>query len=269
MLDTRVYPVISQKLCTIYCEEYTTYISREIYLLLWYQGALDSEPSLNATLCVSFLNLPSLSIFFFSISLKSNCCSCSSIWTSLRGNQYQIPHSLSPGYWWWQLWCMEGAIPHSLSELWLSVHLDGTLLPANDNDDAWKKRDVLVKLWLYGTLTKDLFKSTFKTGGTSREIWIRLENFFRNNKEAWPIQLDHKLRTKEIGDLTIHSYCQELKSIADLLANVDASVTERTLATKPFSQNENTAKTSNYCILWQCECCLPLPILFSTNEPST
>lgn len=153
---------------------------------------------------------------------------------------------------------MEGAIPHSLSELWLSVHLDGTLLPANDNDDAWKKRDVLVKLWLYGILMKDLFKSTFKTGGTSREIWIRLENFSRNNKEAWPIQLDHKLRTKEIGDLTIHSYCQELKSIADLLANVDASVTERTLATEPFSRNENTAKTSNCCILWQCECCLPL-----------
>ena len=109
-------------------------------------------------------------------------------------------------------------------------HLDGTLLPA-DGDIGWTKRDSLVKLWLYGTLSKDLFKSTFKPGGTSREIWIRLENFFRNNKEARAIQLDHKLRTTEIGDLSIHAYCQELKSISDLLANVDAPVSERTLVT--------------------------------------
>ena len=109
--------------------------------------------------------------------------------------------------------------------------MDGTLLPADDNDAAWKKRDGLVKLWLYGTLSKDLFKSTFKTGGTSREIWTRLENFFRDNKEARAIQLDHKLRTQEISDLFIHAYCQELKTIADLLSNVEAPVSERTLIT--------------------------------------
>lgn len=112
-----------------------------------------------------------------------------------------------------------------------SGHLDGTLLPTNANDVTWKKRDGLVKLWIYGTLSKDLFKSTFKTGGTSREIWLRLENFFRNNKEARAIQLDHKLHNTEIGALSIHSYCQELKSIADLLDNVDAAVSERTLVT--------------------------------------
>ena len=89
-------------------------------------------------------------------------------------------------------------------------HLDGTTLPADDNDDLWKKRDGIVKLWLYGTLSKDLFKSTFKTGGTSREIWVRIENFFRNNKEPRAIQLENSLRTKEIRDLTIHAYCQEM-----------------------------------------------------------
>ena len=113
----------------------------------------------------------------------------------------------------------------------VSGHLDGTLLPANDDDAAWKKRDGLVKLWIYGTLAKDLFKSTVKTGGTSREVWLRLENFFHDNKEARAVQLDHKLRTQEIGDLSIHAYCQELKSIADLMANVDAPVSERTLVT--------------------------------------
>lgn len=111
----------------------------------------------------------------------------------------------------------------------VSGHLDGTLLPTDDNDNAWTKRDGLVKLWLYGTLSKELFNSTFKTGGTASEIWIRLENFFRDNKEARAVQLDHKLRNQDIGDLTIHTYCQELKSISDLLSNVDAPVSERTL----------------------------------------
>ena len=124
-----------------------------------------------------------------------------------------------------------------------SGHLDGTLLPTDDADVAWKKRDGLVKLWLYGTLSKDLFKSTFKTGGTSREIWLRLENFFRNNREARAIQLDHKLRNTEIGDMTIHSYCQELKSIADVLSNVDAPVNERALVT--YLLNGLNAKYDN------------------------
>lgn len=110
-------------------------------------------------------------------------------------------------------------------------HLDGTLLPTDAADQQWTKRDGLVKLWLYGTLSKDLFKSTFKTGGTSREIWIRIETYFRDNKEARAIRLDHELRTKTIGDQTIHAYSQDLKSISDLLANVDAPVSERTLVT--------------------------------------
>ncbi|XP_010462906.1 PREDICTED: uncharacterized protein LOC104743537 [Camelina sativa] len=32
-----------------------------------------------------------------------------------------------------------------------------------------------------------------------------------------------------IGDLTIHDYCQKLKSIADLLANLDSPVTDQAL----------------------------------------
>ncbi|CAN7061620.1 unnamed protein product [Brassica rapa subsp. trilocularis] len=125
----------------------------------------------------------------------------------------------------------------------VSGHLDGTPLPADDNDAAWRKKDGLVKLWLYGTLSKGLFKSTFKTGGTSREIWLRIETYFRNNKEAKAIQLDHDLRTKVIGDKSIQVYCQELKSLADLMANVDAPVSERTLVT--YTLNGLNAKYDN------------------------
>lgn len=49
-------------------------------------------------------------------------------------------------------------------------HFHGKFLPINDDDEAWKKRDGLVKLLLCGTLSKDLFKSIFKIKGTSRDL---------------------------------------------------------------------------------------------------
>lgn len=108
-------------------------------------------------------------------------------------------------------------------------HVDVTSIPNGDNKMAWKKRDGLVKIWIYGTFSQPLFKSSCKTGGTARDIWLRIENQFRNNKEARAIQLDNDLRMKEIGDLSIQEYCQSLKSIADLLENVETPVSERTL----------------------------------------
>lgn len=108
-------------------------------------------------------------------------------------------------------------------------HLDGTLAPTGDDDTAWHKRDAIVKLWLYGTITKPLFKSTFQKGGSAHDVWTRIENQFRNNKEARVMQLDSELRSKEIGDLSINEYCQQLKSTADLLANLDSPVADKTL----------------------------------------
>lgn len=108
-------------------------------------------------------------------------------------------------------------------------HVDGTSTPNGNNDQTWIKRDGLVKLWIYGTLAPQLFKSSFKTGGTSRDIWLRIENQFRNNKEARAMQIDNELRTLEIGDLSIREYCQRLKSLADLLTNLEAPVSDRNL----------------------------------------
>ena len=63
-----------------------------------------------------------------------------------------------------------------------------------------------------------MFRSSFKTGRSARDIWLRVENQFKNNKEARAIQLDNKIRTMEIGDMTVREYCQKLKSVADLLS---------------------------------------------------
>ena len=108
-------------------------------------------------------------------------------------------------------------------------HIDGTLLPANAGDINWQKRDGIVKIWLYGTLTPKQFQGSFVSGSTSREIWLRIENQFRNNKDARALRLDNELRTKEIGDMKVADYCREMKKLADSLSNVDAPVQDRTL----------------------------------------
>lgn len=102
----------------------------------------------------------------------------------------------------------------------ISGHIDGTSTPTGADAAAWHR---LVKLWLYGTLAPKLFRSL------ARNIWVWVENQFWNNKEARAIQLDIEFRTTEIGDMTIHVYCQKLKSPSDLLTNVDAPVSDRTL----------------------------------------
>lgn len=93
----------------------------------------------------------------------------------------------------------------------------------------WKKSDDLVKLWIYGTLAQPLFKSSFKTGGTTRDIWLQIENQFRNNKESHAIQLDNNMWTKEIRDQSVQEYAHGLKSIVDLPENVKALVSDKTL----------------------------------------
>jgi len=66
----------------------------------------------------------------------------------------------------------------------VSGNIEGNLLPTGEDDMAWQKRDGLVKLWIYGTLAQPLFRSVFKTCGSARDIWLHVENQFRNNKEA-------------------------------------------------------------------------------------
>jgi len=103
-----------------------------------------------------------------------------------------------------------------------------TTIPA-EQSDSWKKLDSLVKLWLYGTISKPLIQMILKKGLTAHDVWQNLENLFRDNKDARAMQLEHDLRTITIGDLSVTDYCQKIKTISDLLANIDSAVPEKTL----------------------------------------
>ncbi|KFK22950.1 hypothetical protein AALP_AAs47561U000900 [Arabis alpina] len=108
-------------------------------------------------------------------------------------------------------------------------HLDGSSAPSSDEDKQWKERDGLVKMWIYGTVSEQLLDTILKAKSTARDLWNTLENLFRDNKEVQAIQYDNELRTLVIGDMSVTDYTHKLKTLADLLSNVDSPVTERAL----------------------------------------
>jgi len=108
-------------------------------------------------------------------------------------------------------------------------HIDGSSTPTPMTEKRWKERDGLVKMWIYGTITDSLLDTIIKVGCTARDLWLSLENLFRDNKEARALQFENELRTTTIDDLSVHEYCQKLKSLSDLLTNVDSPISDRVL----------------------------------------
>lgn len=108
-------------------------------------------------------------------------------------------------------------------------HLDGTSVATPDTAKSWKEHDGLVKMWIYGTISGDLTETILKPKSSARELWLALENQFRDNKENRALQLENELRTITIGDLSVKEYCRKLKTLSDLLANVNSPVSDLVL----------------------------------------
>lgn len=81
-------------------------------------------------------------------------------------------------------------------------------------------------MWIYETISSSLLDAVLKTRCSARDLWVTIENLFHDNKEARAIQLEYEHRTLTIGDMYVHDYCQKLKNITDLHANVDSHVTD-------------------------------------------
>ncbi|XP_048625567.1 uncharacterized protein LOC106411960 [Brassica napus] len=82
-------------------------------------------------------------------------------------------------------------------------------------------------MWIYGTISSSLLDTVLKTRCSARDLWVTIENLLHDNKEARAIQLENELRSLTIGDMSVHEYCQKLKTTTDLLANIDSPVTYR------------------------------------------
>ncbi|GJU67587.1 ribonuclease H-like domain-containing protein [Tanacetum coccineum] len=109
--------------------------------------------------------------------------------------------------------------------------IEGTSSANERATKEWGKLNALVKLWIFGTISKPLLQRVLKKNVSAHDVWKSLKAVFHNNKTARAMQLDIELRTIELGSLSITEYCNKISRIVDLLANIDSPVNEKNLVT--------------------------------------
>ncbi|GJW86461.1 hybrid signal transduction histidine kinase M [Tanacetum coccineum] len=110
-------------------------------------------------------------------------------------------------------------------------YLTDTTKSTDPTDEEWEKRDNLVKLWIYRTISKDLVKRVLKKNLKACDVWKNLKDVFHDNKDVRAMQLDNDFRNLSIGNLSITQYFTKIKDMADLLANIEAPVSDKSPVT--------------------------------------
>ncbi|KFK23198.1 hypothetical protein AALP_AAs71156U000100, partial [Arabis alpina] len=77
-------------------------------------------------------------------------------------------------------------------------HLEGTSTPTPGTEKQWKEHNDLVKMWIYGTISDSILETVLKPKCCARDLWLGIENLFRDNKEGRAMQLESDLRSTVI-----------------------------------------------------------------------
>ncbi|XP_022032070.1 uncharacterized protein LOC110933141 [Helianthus annuus] len=92
-------------------------------------------------------------------------------------------------------------------------------------DDSCDQLDAIVLKWIYGTISNDLLHTILKPNTTAHDAWTTLEGIFQDNKTSRAIHLLHKFSNTHLdGFPNVSTYCQQLKVLANQLANDGSSV---------------------------------------------
>ena len=112
-------------------------------------------------------------------------------------------------------------------------HIDDPKISPPDPDVSalkWKQLDAIVLSWIYGTISEDLLLTIIKPGSTARDAWLRVKNLFHDNKSARAADLDNQFNHINLENYpNVTAYCQQLKSLADQLKDVDETVSDQRL----------------------------------------
>ncbi|XP_021984936.1 uncharacterized protein LOC110880792 [Helianthus annuus] len=113
-------------------------------------------------------------------------------------------------------------------------HIDGspTLEKTALEYISWKKIDVVVLQWIYGTLSNDLLVRVLEEQSTAYQAWMRVKTLFLNNKGPRAMALQHELTDLTLASMpSLEAYCQKTREPSDQLAAADCplSNTQRIL----------------------------------------
>ncbi|XP_021757481.1 uncharacterized protein LOC110722519 [Chenopodium quinoa] len=94
-----------------------------------------------------------------------------------------------------------------------------------------QRLDDIVRQWIYGTISFDLFNTIANPDDKAVNAWKRLENFFHNNKSARALTLDAQFTNTKLDQFDgVKSYCSHLKALADSMKNVGDTVSDNRMA---------------------------------------
>lgn len=111
--------------------------------------------------------------------------------------------------------------------------LDHIIKPTNQEPsssaptESWSRIDAIVLQWIYGTISNDLLHTILTPDTTAIQAWDRLAGIFQDNKNSRALYLERQFATINLDSFpNISTYCQELKVLADQLANVGTPVSD-------------------------------------------
>lgn len=97
---------------------------------------------------------------------------------------------------------------------------------------------------------------------TASDLWISLASLFTDNQDYRAIQLEEQFISLKKGSLSIHDYCQCIKTTADNLADVGHHVSDKQLVLQTFHGLPKSYSTVVNLISFQ----NPLPTFFQTRS---
>jgi histone deacetylase 1/2 len=106
-------------------------------------------------------------------------------------------------------------------------HIEAECEPLHESAQ-WRSDDITIVLWIYATISDDLYDVVRSPFNTAYSLWTQLHAYF-DNQPGRAIHIGSEFRATVQGDLSIAAYCRQIKSLADALADVDEPVTDRSL----------------------------------------
>ncbi|KAL7608143.1 hypothetical protein Lser_V15G12412 [Lactuca serriola] len=91
-------------------------------------------------------------------------------------------------------------------------------------EPIWKKVGAIVKGCVYSTLSHNLLNTVLKNQTNARKLWLMLDRLFRANKDTRAIQLDFEIRSINMGDMSMLTYCNKIKTTVDQLNNLNPKI---------------------------------------------
>ncbi|XP_076901810.1 uncharacterized protein LOC143556360 [Bidens hawaiensis] len=132
---------------------------------------------------------------------------------------------------------------------------------------SWDRLDVVVKQWIYGTISNNLLHTIIKPKAAAREAWEAIANLFRDNQASRALILKNRLiNTKLESFLSVSAYFQELKVLSDQLANLNAPMSDADLVLQLVTGLTNTEYDAIGMFISQTE---PLPTFFNARSRLT